>query len=542
VLFLLLFDNLLYGRINMSYSKINSSISTGTKNLYGDNISPFSGMCVTCSEGCPGLCEIGKSSYRSTEVIYPQPYGDMTTASQKDYPLDYSHFNIMGTAFGAKGIEEDSDKAVFTSVRLETAIGKDRDIRLKLPFIIPGLGSTEIARKNWEGLAIGAAISGVVLTIGENVCGIDPQAQFDSKGNIVKSPELIRRVKLYRDWQQDKYGDIVVQANVEDTRFGVLEYAIKELGIKTVELKWGQGAKSIGGEIKIDDLEWAIEIKKRGYIVLPDPLDPDIQEAFKHGDFKEFERHSRIGMPTKEDFMDTISRMREIGASRIFLKTGAYRPVDLAKAIKYSSEGGVDLLTIDGAGGGTGMSPWRMMNEWGIPTIYLQSMAYKYAKRLDSKGLYVPDMAIAGGFTFEDQIFKALALGAPYFKLVGMARSPITACMVGKTLSGNIASGKIPKSIEKYGSDMESVFIEVTDLRKELKDKADDLPGSAIGLYSYYKRLEQGLKQLMCGARKFTLNYIDRHDIIALTREAASVSGIPYITDYEQEEAEQILG
>jgi len=27
----------------------------------------------------------------------------------------------------------------------------------------------------------------------------------------------------------------------------------------------------------------------------------------------------------------------------------------------------LDLLTVDGAGGGTGMSPWRMMNEWGIP-------------------------------------------------------------------------------------------------------------------------------------------------------------------------------
>jgi len=526
----------------MSYSKINTSTATGTKNLYGDNVSPFSGMCVTCSEGCPGLCEIGKSSYRSTEVLYPQPYGDITTASQKDYPVDYSHFNIMGTAFGAKGIEEDSDKAVFTNVRLETAIGKDRNIKLKLPFIIPGLGSTDIARKNWEGLAIGAAISGVILTIGENVCGIDPAAQFNGNGKIAKSPELIKRVKLYRDWQQGGYGGIVVQANVEDSKFGVLEYAIKELGVETVELKWGQGAKSIGGEIKINNLDWAIEIKKRGYIVLPDPLDPDVQKAFKHGDFKEFERHSRIGMPTRDGFMNTIEHLRKIGARHIFLKTGAYRPSDLAKAIKYSSEGEIDLLTIDGAGGGTGMSPWRMMNEWGIPTVYLQSMAYKYAKILDFKGLYVPDMAIAGGFTFEDQIFKGLALGAPYFKLVGMARSPITACMVGKTLSENIASGNLSKSIEKYGSDMESVFVEVTGLRKRFNNRADDIPGSAIGLYSYFRRLGQGLKQFMCGARKFAIDYIDRHDIISLTGEAASVSGIPYIMDYDHEEIEKILG
>ena len=40
----------------------------------------------------------------------------------------------------------------------------------------------------------------------------------------------------------------------------------------------------------------------------------------------------------------------------------------------------------------------------------------------------------AGGFTFEDQIFKGLAMGAPYVKLIGMARSPIAAAMVGKTI------------------------------------------------------------------------------------------------------------
>ena len=43
-----------------------------------------------------------------------------------------------------------------------------------------------------------------------------------------------------------------MQMNVEDTRFGVAEYAIEKLGVETIELKWGQGAKCIGGEIKVD--------------------------------------------------------------------------------------------------------------------------------------------------------------------------------------------------------------------------------------------------------------------------------------------------
>lgn len=525
----------------MSFSRPNASAATGTKNFFGNDYSPFSGLCVTCIEGCLGLCEVGKSSFRGTEVIYPQPFGEITAASQKDSPIDYSHFNIMGTAFGAYGIEPDSDKAIFTNVNLEVKIGRNKDLKLKSPIIIPGLGSTDVAKNNWEGLAIGAAISGIVLTIGENVCGVDPQSEFDSKGKIKKSPELERRVKLYKSWQEKGYGDIVVQANVEDSRFGVLEYAIKELGVETVELKWGQGAKNIGGEIKIRDLDRAIELKRRGYIVLPDPLDPYVQNAFNHGDFKEFERHSRIGMVEKEEFLKTVQHLREVGAKRVFLKTGAYRPSVLARAIKYSSDAQIDLLTIDGAGGGTGMSPWRMMNEWGIPTVYLQCLAYQQAKALADKGKYVPDLAIAGGFTLEDQMFKGLALGSPYFKLIGMARSPITACMVGKTISQKIKEGNIPQSIKKYGESFETIFIEAANLKKKFGNKFNEIPASAVGLITYLKRLEQGLRQLMCGARKFSLEYITRDDIVALTKEAAQISGIPFVMDMDKDEVYAIF-
>ena len=45
----------------------------------------------------------------------------------------------------------------------------------------------------------------------------------------------------------------------------------------------------------------------------------------------------------------------------------------------------------------------------------------------------------------------------------------------------------------------------------------------------------------MCGSRKFALEYITRDDITALTREAADVSGIPFIMDHDKEEASQIL-
>ncbi|HHY37590.1 MAG TPA: FMN-binding glutamate synthase family protein [Clostridia bacterium] len=525
----------------MTFSRVNSSAATLSKNRTEGSVSPFSGMCVTCIDGCVGMCEIGKSAYRGHEVIYPQPFGLITTASEKDYPVDYSHFSIMGTTVGAAGIEADSDKAIFPAVNLERRIGRDKAIKLKLPFTIPGLGSTRIAGQNWEGLAGGAALAGIIVTVGENVCGMDPNAEIKD-GKVVKSPDLMKRIKLFRDWQSDGYGEIVLQANIEDTKLGVHEYAIAELGVTAVELKWGQGAKDIGGEVKINNLERAQMLKRRGYIVLPDPENPAVIEHFKRGAFKEFERHSRVGMVEQESFVRRVEELRKAGAKHVFLKTGAYRPADLARAIKFSSVAGIDVLTVDGAGGGTGMSPWRMMNEWGIPSVYLHSLAYQMCRKLSEKGQYVPDIVFAGGFTMEDQIFKGLALGAPFVKCIGMARGPLAAAMVGKTIGKHIEEGQLPVYVERFGTTKEEIFVTAAELKSMLgPERFDELPTGAMGLYTYCERLAQGLRQLMCGSRKFSLDYIDRRDIVALTKEASEVSGITFVMDEDREEIERIL-
>ena len=527
--------------MTMTLSRVNSSAATLTKNRTEESVTPGSGMCVTCVDGCIGMCEIGKSAYRGHEVIYPQPFGVITTASEKTYPIDYSHFNIMGTAVGAHGIEADSDKAVFPAVNIEVAFGHDKGLKFRYPWIIPGIGSTNIAKNNWEGLAIGSALAGTGLTIGENVVGMDQESVIKD-GKILDTVDLKRRVKLFKDYQRDGYGAIIVQANVEDTRLGVQEYAIEKLGVECVELKWGQGAKNIGGEVKIRDLKKAQMLYDRGYIVLPNPTDPNVIKAFERGAFKEFERHSRIGMVTEESFAQRVEELRKAGAKYVFLKTGAYRPADLARAIKFSSKYKLDLLTVDGAGGGTGMSPWRMMNEWGMPPVELHSLLYDYAKRLSDQGEHIPALALAGGFTFEDQIFKGLAIGAPFVKLIGMARSPIAAAMVGKTIGKTIDENQVPVYVERFGNTKDEIFVTAADLRVELGDEEfEKIPTGALGLYTYYERLAQGLRQLMCGSRKFTLEHITRDDIASLTHEAEEISGIKHITELDKEEVEDIL-
>jgi len=521
----------------MSFSKPNASAATLTKTRV--DAAPGSGLCVTCIDGCPGTCEVGQSALRGREMLYPRPFGRITAGSEKEYPVDFSHFNIQGSCVGTTGIAADPDVALFPNVDVTTAVGAEDKIRLQVPFFTGALGSTEIARVNWEGVAIGAAICGTVVIVGENVCGMDPEAEFKN-GRVVRSPEMEKRVRTFREWYNGS-GAIVVQCNVEDTRLGVPEYVIEKLGVEAIELKWGQGAKDIGGEVKLPSLERALQLNERGYIVFPAPNDPIYQQAYRAGAFKEFERHSRVGMVDEEAFIREVERLRSLGAKYVTLKTGAYRPADLARAVKCASEARMDLLTVDGAGGGTGMSPWRMMNEWGIPTVYLESLLYSFLKRLEEKGAFIPSCAIAGGISLEDHIFKAIALASPYIQAVCIGRATLTAAMVGKTHGARLKK-ECGDDRARYRERILQTFAGAIRLKEIYGEDFNRIPPSAIGMYTYYNRLTTGLQQLMAGARKFALRYVDRNDLMALTREAAEVSGIPYVMEADQEEVERILG
>ncbi|HUH66866.1 MAG TPA: FMN-binding glutamate synthase family protein [Syntrophales bacterium] len=527
----------------MNLRRPNANEATGTFNRSRD-VAPMSGICTRCVDGCRGGCELWLSTFRGREVLYPITFGEMTAGADKNYPIDYSHLSIQGYAIGAeglpKGIKADSDTAIFPAVDTQTEYGWKKKVKMRLPIFTGALGSTEIARKNWEHFAIGAAISGVTIVCGENVCGIDPGLQLDGKGKVVKSPEMDRRIETYKRYHEG-YGEILVQMNVEDTRFGVAEYVLNKHNLDTIELKWGQGAKCIGGEIKVNSLERALELKKRGYIVLPDPILPENQAAFKDGAIKEFERHSRVGFVERDSFLKEVERLRKVGFRRVTLKTGAYSAVELAMAIRYGAEAGIDLLTIDGAPGGTGMSPWTMMNEWGIPSFYLHCLARQYCEKLTRKKIRVPDIAVAGGLSTEDGVFKAIAMGAPYVKAVCMGRGMMIPGMVGKNIGEWLKAKDLPKTVSKYGTTIEEIFVSYEELKNKYGSEMKNIPTGAIGLYTFSQKFKAGLQQLMAGSRNFKMSLISREDLMALTEEAAKVSGVSYVMDARRKEAEKIL-
>jgi glutamate synthase domain-containing protein 2 len=292
----------------------------------------------------------------------------------------------------------------------------------------------------------------------------------------------------------------------------------------------------------VNSLERALELQKRGYIVTPDPSNPITQAAFKDGAIKEFERHSRLGFIGEHEFYQEVDRLRKIGFKRVTLKTGAYGLRELAMAIKWSSKAKIDLLTIDGAPGGTGMSPWRMMEEWGMPSLYLHAASYEFCKKLADKGERVPDIAFAGGFSSEDGIFKALAMGAPFVKAVCMGRALMIPGMVGKNIAQWLKSNDLPKTVSEFGKTTEEIFVcyeAVVDIVG--KDEMKNIPLGALGIYSYSDKIKVGLQQIMAGARCFSLPAITRRELMSLTEECAKVTGIPYLMDAYREEAEKIL-
>ena len=161
--------------------------------------------------------------------------------------------------------------------------------------------------------------------------------------------------------------------------------------------------------------------------------------------------------------------------------------------------------------------------------------------RLASRGEWVPDLAMAGGFSTEDHIFKVLALGAPFTRAVCMGRALMIPGMVGKNFEEWIKTKKLPKEIKHLGSTKEELFVCYEEVKSKYGKETDDMPLGAIAVYSFAQKLQVGLQQLMAGARRFNTTCLCRDDICALTEEAAKISGIPYVMDAYRAEAMEIM-
>ena len=154
--------------------------ATQTSNRSKDVV-PGSGLCSRCTDGCRG-------QLRGLQVLVPRPRGHLPRSVRRghrrrrqglpDRLLAPQHPGLCaGRQGSARGRGGQPGQHALPDGDTETEFGIENKVKMKVPIFTGALGSTEIARKNWEHFAVGAAISGVSLVCGENVCGIDPGAR-----------------------------------------------------------------------------------------------------------------------------------------------------------------------------------------------------------------------------------------------------------------------------------------------------------------------------------------------------------------------------
>jgi len=447
-------------------------------------------------------------------MVYPTNTGANQVAGEKELPIDYSIFNIGGHVFGARGAKPTPEEATIFNVRLDRTIGTRNPIKLRTPIMLPAL-----IKLDWQDYFAAAAMAGTICVIGEGSPGKDPALELDENGRITKFEKLNEMLDSFRAYYRG-YGQIVLQCNLEDIAMGLPEYAIQKCGAEAIEFKFGQSAKGTQPANRLKNIDEALKKKKAGLLVYPDPEDEAVAQAARDGFPPVFWTYARLPMWTLESISEKIEQLRRLGLKNVYFKMAGFAVEDMQEVLRIAAATEADLVTFDGAGGGSGYSPTKMMNEWGYPALCIESAIVSGCRELEQSGKRPPDIAITGGFSTEDQAYKALAFGAPYVKLVGMARATMAAAMAGKKLGALAVEGKLPKNLEKFGSTVDELFIHLPELRGIYRNLQQGVSTGAAGAYSFLRKTNFGMRHFAALNRKFDIRLADRGDLIPLTSDA----------------------
>ena len=83
-----------------------------------------------------------------------------------------THF-VLQRIFGARGAEEDGDRATIFNVKLDRVIEGKNPVRLNVPLVLPA-----IIKLNWRDYFSAAAMAGTVCVIGEGSPSKDPHVEY----------------------------------------------------------------------------------------------------------------------------------------------------------------------------------------------------------------------------------------------------------------------------------------------------------------------------------------------------------------------------
>lgn len=266
-----------------------------------------------------------------------------------------------------------------------------------------------------------------------------------------------------------------------------------------LEIYISQGAKpGLGGQLM------AKKVTKQLASIRGIPEGIDLRSPSRHPDI--------MGA---DDLVIKVEELREATGYKkpISIKMGAGRVRD---DIKIAYKDGFDFVQLDGLQGSTGAASTEVLENMGIPTLAAIQEALDGLKDIDAK----PDMPIVlmGGIKDGVDAVKALALGA---NAVAMGTAALIAggciscmqCHVGNCVVG-IAT-QDPQHEARYNIDMQ-----------------------AKAMARFFEVLRWQIATLTKALGHTDFRQLSRDDLVALTPEAAAITGLPYDPTYRAKSEE----
>ncbi|MEZ5934927.1 MAG: FMN-binding glutamate synthase family protein [Alphaproteobacteria bacterium] len=389
----------------------------------------------------------------------------------KRYIPSFDDLLMKGASMSRYPLEGYREKCT-TSVTLGTRYAQ-KPIELKIPVTIAGMSFGSLSANAKEALGRGASEVGTSTTTGDG--GMTPEERGHS-------------TQLVYQYLPSRYG-----MNPDDLRKA-----------DAIEVVVGQGAKPGGGGMLLGQ---KITERVAGMRTLPVGIDQ--RSACRHPDWT-----------GPDDLAIKILELREITdwQKPIYVKCGAARPYyDTALAVKA----GADVVVVDGMQGGTAATQDVFIEHVGQPTLVAVKEAVQALKDLDMHRKV--QLIVGGGIRSGADVAKALAMGADACS-IGTAALIALGDQDPRWQADYEKLGTEPGCWEDYqdGTDPAGITTQDPELQKRLDPV---VAGHRLANYLRVLTLEVQTIARACG--KSHVHNLEPDDMVALTVEAAAMSGIP---------------